>query len=231
MTKIYLAAALAISAAAGSASAEGLFAFDAADGGGHVAGFAGAATPGDAELASNGANLDAGFEAASTYGVTAGYRLPFKYWTYFQPRLELEISATGSDLSDARFNGAPRAVTGEQSTTLFLFNNYNDITWRENQTLVPFLGGGIGVANVDLSLQEGGIPAARIEDDTTALATTFAGGVTWHTSDRIELYGEARYVTIYGAEFDRIEAGNPLARTLEDDLTTATFTLGVRLNF
>lgn len=231
MTKVYLAVAFAFTAVAGSARAEGLFSFDPADGGGYVAGFVGAATPGDAELSGAGANLEAEFDAASTYGVTAGYRLPFKYWTYFQPRLELEISSTEADISDARFNGAPRAIEGEQTTTFFLLNNYNDITWRENQTLVPFLGGGIGVASVDLSLQEAGVPAARIDDDTTVLATTFAGGVTWHTSDRIELYGEARYVTIYGAEFDRLEAGSPLVRALEDDLTTATFTLGVRLNF
>lgn len=235
MIRLSLTAALVGSLLAGSASAQGLFSFDAAEGGAYVSGHVGTASPGDAELSGTGTNLDAEFDSSSTYGIAAGYRLPFKYWTYFQPRLELEISASESDLSDIRLNGARRTGTGEVSTTYFLFNNYNDITWTEGQTLVPFLGGGIGLANIDLSVQEaatpGGAPAAITEDDASALATTFAGGLTWHVSDRFELYGEARYATIYGAEFDRQETGGPAARSLEDDLSASTFTVGARLSF
>lgn len=228
-------AALLGSLLAGSASAQGLFSFDAAEGGAFVSGHVGTASPGDTELSGAGTNLDAEFDSSATYGISAGYRLPFKYWTYFQPRLELEVSASEADLSDLRLNGQPRTGSGEVSTTYFLLNNYNDITWAKDQTLVPFLGGGIGFANIDLSLQEaatpGGAPGARINDDTSALATTFAGGLTWHFSEQFELYGEARYATIYGAEFDRLEAGAAAARPLDDDLSATTFTVGARLNF
>ena len=231
MTKPYIAAALACAVFAGSASAQGLFSFDPAEGGAFVSGYVGSASQGDAELGGAMTRLDAGFDSSAAYGAAAGYRLPFKYWTYFQPRLELEVSTSEADISDLRLNGMAGAATGDVSTTYFLFNNYNDITWSEGQRLVPFVGGGLGLAQVDLKLQESGVPGATIDDDVTAFATTFAGGLTWHASERFELYGEARYTTVYGAEFDRLATGSLAARPLEDDLDAVTFTVGGRIGF
>ncbi len=226
MTKATLAAFTCL-ALAGHAHAQGLFSFDAAEGGAFVSGFVGSSSPGDADLSGANTRLDASFDSAATYGAAVGYRLPFKYWTYFQPRLELEISSTESELSSARLNGLPQTATGDLTTTSFLFNNYNDITWSEGQRIVPFLGGGLGVSQLDLTLSA---PTLTINDDAAAFTTTFAGGVTWHATERFELYGEARYTTIYGAEFERLATGAP-GQSLEDDLTAATFTLGARIGF
>lgn len=234
MIKISLAAS-AFFALAGSASAQGLFALDEAAGGAFVSGFVGSSAPDDADLAGAGARLGAEFDTATTYGGALGYRLPFKYWTYFQPRLELEISSAQSDASGSRLNGIPLAASGELSTTKLLFNNYNDITWSKGQTLVPFVGGGLGVSRFDLSLADtaapGGSSSLAIDDDTTALTTTFAGGLTWHATDRFEVYGEARYVTVYGAEFDGRSAGGSSNQGLEDDLAATKFIVGARLGF
>jgi opacity protein-like surface antigen len=91
------------------------------------------------------------------------------------------------------------------------------------------------VARIDLDLQEvatvGGASTARISDDTTAFATTFAGGLTWHATDRIELYGEARYTTVYGAGFDRSVTGTPGVQSLDDDFNTASLVVGSRIGF
>lgn len=231
MTKPYIAAALACAVFSGSASAQGLFSFDPAEGGAFVSGYVGSASQGDAELSGAMTRLDAEYDSSAAYGVAVGYRLPFKYWTYFQPRLELEVSTSEADVSDVRLNRAARAATGDVSTTYFLFNNYNDITWSKGQRLVPFVGGGLGVAQIDLNLRETGTPGATIDDDVTALATTFAGGLTWHASERFELYGEARYTTVYGAEFDRLTTGSATARPLEDDFDAVSFTVGGRIGF
>ncbi len=229
MTKAALAAITCL-ALAGNAQAQGLFSFDPAEGGAFVSGFAGSSSPGDADLSGAGTRLDAAFDSAAAYGAAAGYRLPFRYWTYFQPRLELEISSTESDVSSARLNGMPRTATGELTRTSFLFNNYNDITWSDGQKIVPFLGGGLGFSQLDLTLSDASAPAFTINDDTTAFTTTFAGGVTWHATERFELYGEARYTTVYGAAFERLATGAP-GQSLEDDLTAAAFTLGARIGF
>jgi opacity protein-like surface antigen len=234
MTKISITAA-AFLALAGSGHAQGLFSFDEAEGGAFVSGFAGSSVPGDADLSGAGTRLEAEFDTSAAFGGAIGYRLPFKYWTYFQPRLELEISSARSDLSGAQLNGITRTSSGELSSTSFLFNNYNDITWSDRQTIVPFLGGGLGFSRLDLSASgaaaTGGASAFAIDDDTTALTTTFAGGLTWHATDRFEVYGEARYTTVYGAEFEQLAAGSSVTQTLEDDLTAATFTVGARIGF
>jgi opacity protein-like surface antigen len=234
MIKISLTAT-AFFVLAGSAGAQGLFALDEAEGGAFVSGFVGSSAPGDADLTGAGTRLGAEFDTSTTYGGAIGYRLPFKYWTYFQPRLELEISSAQSDVSRSRLNDIPLAASGELSATTFLFNNYNDITWSNGQTIVPFVGGGLGVSIVDLSIADaaapGGISALANDDDTTALTTTFAGGLTWHATNRFEIYGEARYVTVYGANFDSISAGSSANQAFEDDLTATTFTVGARLGF
>lgn len=228
-------AATAFFVLAGSAGAQGLFSFDDAEGGLLVSGFVGSYAPGDGGLAGSGVRLEAEFDASVAFGGAVGYRLPFKYWTYFQPRLELEISSAQSDVSRSRLNGIPLTASGELSSTTFLFNNYNDITWSSGQTIVPFIGGGLGVTGAELSLADAATPsgsaAFAIDDDTTALTTTFAGGLTWHATDRFEVYGEARYVTLYGAEFERIAAGGSGTEVLKDDLSAAMFTVGTRIGF
>lgn len=234
MTKISIIAA-AFLALAGSGHAQGLFSFDEAEGGAFVSGFVGSSAPGNADLSGAGTRLAAEFDTSAAYGGAIGYRLPFKYWTYFQPRLELEISSARSDVSEARLNGIARTASGELSATSLLFNNYNDITWSDRQTIVPFVGGGLGFSRLDLSAAgaavPGGVAAFVIDDDSTALTTTFAGGMTWRATDRFEVYGEARYITVYGAEFDQIAAGSSATQALEDDLTAATFTVGARIGF
>jgi len=234
MIKISLAAT-ALVALAGNASAQGLFSFDEADGGLFVSGFVGSSAPGDGDLSGAGTRLEAEFETSAAFGGAVGYRLPFKYWTYFQPRLELEISSAQSDVSGSRLNGNPVLASGELSSTTFLFNNYNDITWLSEQTIVPFLGGGLGFSRLDLSVAgeaaPGGAAAFAFEDDTTALTTTFAGGLTWHAKDQFEIYGEARYTKVYGAEFEQVSVGSFATQAFEDDLTAATFTVGARIGF
>ena len=234
MTKYSLTAAVFF-ALAGGASAQELFSFDEAEGGAYVSGFVGSYDPDDADLFGAGTRLGAEFDTSAAYGGALGYRLPFKYWTYFQPRLELEVSSARSDLSGSRLNAITQTSSGELSSTSFLFNNYNDITWSDRQTIVPFLGGGLGFSRLDLSAAaaptSGGVTSFAIEDDTTALTTTFSGGLTWHASDRFEVYGEARYTTVYGAEFELVAAGSSAAQALEDDLKAATFTVGARIGF
>lgn len=230
-----------------AAQAEGLFDFDPAKGGAYAGAFAGIAFPGEAELDGRLNDLPsrtrAEFDETATFGIFAGYQLPFKYWAYFQPRLEIEISGFESDLGEARIDGAGQTVSGSQSVTFFLLNNYSDIIWREDQRLVPYIGGGIGVASIDVSARTfpAGDPSTvyRISDDTTALTSTFGAGLSYRVpsrrfSDRFEVYSEARYYSIYDVEFSqqRLPAAGPSASGDTDgDLDGVQLLAGLRVRF
>ena len=144
-------AALTTFAFASPASA-GLFDFDPAEGGVYASGFIGLAAPSDADfsgiqapaagvpgVAGAPANIEADLDQDVFYGGAVGVRLPFKYWKYFQPRVEAEISYFQSDVESGNFNGGNQTFSGDQSITFFLLNNVSDITWTDDQKVVPYM--------------------------------------------------------------------------------------------
>ena len=50
-------------------------------------------------------DIDAEIGSDAFYGASVGAKLPFKYWKYFQPRLELEVSYLENDVEGGSFNG------------------------------------------------------------------------------------------------------------------------------
>ena len=228
-----LLSAAALLAATGHASAQGMFSFDPAEGGAYIAGYVGASSFDDGNYAGTGTRLKIDFDTSVVYGGAIGYRLPFKYWTYFQPRLELEVSIAEPDIQGIRLNGAPLDGSGGLEATSVLLNSYNDITWLADQKLVPFIGGGIGFSSLDLNLAGPPLPGAStpvsIKDETTVFTTTFGGGLSWRVNDRYELYGEARYTTMYDADFNSLTAGTTGSQSLSDDPAMASIMFGARV--
>lgn len=233
------------------AQAQGLFSFDPAEGGFIVSGFVGAAFPSDVEYtgiqnpvagvpgaAGADAVIDAEFDTSVTFGGSVGYQLPFKYWSIFHPRLEVEISTFESDVDDGAFNGGGLNFAGDQRVTSYLINNYSDIVWRDDQQIVPFIGGGIGVATVDANIvYQGGAPGApnptfAVEGSDTEFTSTFGGGVSLRTFSQFEIYTEARYTTVYNIEQDRVFVPNGgFSAEVDDDLNHTSVTVGARLRF
>ncbi|MEM9055644.1 MAG: hypothetical protein AAGB16_09995, partial [Pseudomonadota bacterium] len=153
-------------------------------------------------------------------------------------RLELEYSRLESDVSSGGFNGGNQPFTGDTNIDFFLVNNYSDIIWTENQKIVPFIGGGLGVGRVDANILYAGGGAtspnfAAIGDDT-GLAGTIAGGLTFKTNSRWDIYGEARYYQIRDLDLDRRFIGsdqNLFNAKVSDNFDGATFTIGARYKF
>ncbi|MEL7284702.1 MAG: outer membrane beta-barrel protein [Pseudomonadota bacterium] len=241
-----------LSAMAFAASA--LFAANAAaqdDDGFYVAGFIGAAFPGDASLTGtqnpvagapgtigDPARISAEYDSDSTIGVALGYKTPWEFFGLFNTRLELEYSTLDVDVSDGSFNGGNQAFSGDTKIDFFLLNNYSDIIWEDNQTLIPFVGGGLGIANVDANIlyAGGGSPTPNFvaTGEDTGLAGTFAAGLTWLTGTHWEVYGEARYYQIRDLEFDRRFIGNGenlFNAEVADDFDGTSLTIGARYKF
>ena len=221
------------------------------DTGFYVSGFVGAGFAGDAELtgiqnpvagapgtAGAPANINAEFDSDSTLGVALGYKTPWEFFGLFNTRLELEYSTLSSDVSSGSFNSGNQSFSGDMDIDFFLINNYSDIIWDDNQTLIPYVGGGLGVANVDANILYAGGGATEpnfvATGEDTGLAGTVAAGLTWLTGSQWEIYGEGRYYQIRDLEFERRFIGggaNLLNATVEDDFDGTTFTVGARYKF
>lgn len=226
-------------------------AFAEDDHGLYVAGFIGAGFPNDANLRGtqapvagapgtigDPARVQAEFDSDSTLGIALGYKTPWELFGLFNTRLELEYSTLDVDVSDGSFNGGNQSFGGDARIDFFLINNYSDIIWSDDQTLVPYIGGGLGVANVDANILYAGggavDPNFVVTGEDSGLASTFAAGLTWLTGTPWEVYGEARYYQIRDLEFDRrfIGNGNDLFNArVDDNFDGTSLTIGARYKF
>lgn len=170
-----LAAPLMMSA---NASAQGLF--EPAEGGWYASAFVGAGFPDDI------AGID--LETGVFFGGSLGARLPFKSLGFVHTRLEAEVSyiPTGIEDDSLAALGAPAGADADFDVLFITANSYADLIWNENQALVPYIGGGLGIAISD---------ATGFESETDF--TTFqAIGLTLPIN-QLDLYTEGRYFTIY----------------------------------
>jgi len=200
----------------------GLFDFDPAKGGVYASGFIGeAGVPGALGAP---ADIDANIGSDAFYGASLGAKLPFKYWKYFQPRLEVEVSYLENDVEGGSFNGGNQNFEGFQST-LFV-------------KIIPYFGGGIGAGVVDSGIlyapATASAPTFGVIGEDTGLATISALGVTAKMTDKFDIYTEGRYYKIYGVDAERrfIAGGNDgFSAAVDDDPSGFTLTVGTRLHF
>ena len=253
MSRTFKAMILASAMAFGASSTAhaGLFDFDPAKGNVYISGFGGVAIPFDSDfdgdqnpaagvggVAGAAANVEAEFSSDVYFGGAIGARLPFKYWKYFQPRLELEISRYEADVNGGSFNGGDQIFSGEQSATFFLINNSSEFVWRDDQRIVPYFGGGIGLADFDTNIQyfpNNGVataPVFGVQGSDTGFATLSTLGANFKATPQVDIYVEGRYLKTYGIDADRVALpGGGFNASLDDDPDGLTFTGGIRFNF
>jgi len=231
----------------------GIFDLDPAPSGVYVSGFIGGAFPFDADfegtqnpdagvpgVAGADANIEADFDADLFFGGAVGVKLPFKYWKYFQPRLELEVSHFDANVDSGNFNGGDQTFGGSQDITFYLINNNSDWQWADDQKIIPYFGGGIGLAEVDTNIQyfpnngTATTPTFAVQGSETAFATVTNVGLTFKASEEIDVYTEARYYKLYGVDAERrfIAGGaDGFSANVDDNTDGLTLTIGARLNF
>lgn len=248
------AGALAIITTLGLSSTAhaGIFDFDPAEGSFFASGFGGISIPFDADfegtqapadgvpgVAGADANAQASFDNSFYYGGSVGARLPFKYWTYFQPRVELEISRYGdANVNGGAFNGGNQTFSGSQSATFFLITNNSDIIWSEDQRIIPYFGGGLGIADYDATIgyfPNNGVatsPTFEVTNTGSAFTTLSTLGATLKTDSSFDIFVEGRYIKTYGLDAERRFISNDgFSADLDDSPDGLTFTGGIRVNF
>jgi hypothetical protein len=229
----------------------GIFDTDPAEGGVYVSGFVGISLPSELnfegiqapETGSPGAagapaNVRADLDNDVYFGGAVGARLPFKYWKYFQPRLELELSYTDNSVSEGSFNGGTQTFSGDQSVLFGFLNSSSDIIWEDDQKIVPFIGGGLGFADVDSNILYAGggatSPNFGVIGSSSNFVTHSSAGLTFKATQKNDLFLEARYYTIYDVDQERrfiADGADIFNADVDDNVSGFTLTVGTRFNF
>ncbi|MEL7481083.1 MAG: hypothetical protein AAGJ29_05950 [Pseudomonadota bacterium] len=219
----------------------------------YVSAFVGAAFPDDAELdglqdpdvgspgvAGAPANVVANLDTDVFFGGAIGYQAPFQFFGVIHPRAEIEVSYFEADVSGGAFNGGNQVFSGEQGVLFVLLNQYADFKFSDDQLIVPYLGGGLGLGIVDNNIQyfpDNGIataPTFGVVEDDTAFATHTAIGLTFKATERLEVYTEGRYYRIYNVESERrfiADGADIFNAEVDGDIDGFTATAGARFRF
>lgn len=112
---------------------------------------------------------------------------------------------------------------GEITNTALFVNGYYD--FNQAGALQPYLGAGIGFADVSVNYQPSGITV--IDDSETKLAYQVKAGATWRLEGAWEMFGEYAYRAT-----EDVELTNQLfPGTLEIENTQNVFSVGARYRF
>ncbi|MEM7458995.1 MAG: outer membrane beta-barrel protein [Pseudomonadota bacterium] len=112
---------------------------------------------------------------------------------------------------------------GDISTTAIFVNGYYD--FNQAGAIQPYLGAGIGYADVSVTYQPSGISV--IDDSEGKLAYQLKAGATWRLENQWELFGEYAYRATEDVEFDN----QLFPGTLEIENTQNVFSIGARYTF
>ncbi len=186
------------------------------------------------------ASVAVGFEDDFVGTAAIGYRIPTKVFGVFQPSVEIEYSRSEPGVEEGAFNGGNQTFGGDFEVNTFSINYQSDIRWSDKQTIIPFLGGGIGIADVEANatyFPNNGIataPTFAVRDSDTALSLQSNAGVTFVINENFDLNTRVRYQRISGLDLDRrfIAAGNDAFNArLNGDYETVSLLAGVRYRF
>lgn len=242
------------------AMAQGLFGSEPAESSFYVSGFIGAGFVGDSSfsgtqnpdpaipaavggsVAGAVAEVDLDFDTDIYFGGALGYQLPFQFFGLFHPRIELEVSYLEADIDSGSFNGGNQVFSGTQENLFIFLNNFTDIKWREDQNVVPYFGGGLGVGIIDTNAfyfppaaAFAPQPAFAVQGEDTGFATHTTIGATVFISDQLEVFGEGRYLQTYGIDAERRFLGGGTTDLFNADVSDRPdgFTLsgGIRFRF
>ncbi len=112
---------------------------------------------------------------------------------------------------------------GDISSTAIFANAYYD--FNRTGSFQPYVGAGIGFADIDVSYKPSGIGV--IDDGETKFAYQLKAGATYRLNDTFELYGEYAYRAT-----EDIETNNDLfPGTLEIENQQNIFSVGARYRF
>jgi opacity protein-like surface antigen len=217
MKQAPLAAAVAIAALAGGAGMASAQAFSLGEV--YVKGFGGATWPSnfDSTLREDGEQI-----ALPSFDHDTGYTLGAAVGAAFTPNISMEIEYAyrSADFTVRDRDEGDRA-NGDTSANAFMFNAFYAFdVMGATGAFQPYLGGGIGGANVQMSA------GGQDFDADTLLAYQLIGGVGYELNPNVSLYAEGRWFQTESGKFD-----GPDGESFNGEFETFDLLVGVRYVF
>ena len=220
MKQTPLAAAVAIAALAGGAGMASAQAFSLGEI--YVKGFGGATWPSsfDATLREDGARI-----ARPSFVYDTGYTLGAAVGAAFTPNISMEIEyayrSADVSITDRDDDDESARANGDTSANAFMFNAlYVFDGMGATGAVQPYLGGGIGAANVETSA------GGQDFDAETLLAYQLIGGVGYELNPNVTLYAEGRWFQTESGKFD-----GPGSERFDGEFETFDLLVGIRYVF
>ena len=160
----------------------------------------GAVFPAHTHIASSSSNYIAEFKTGFIVGVAVGASLTESL------RGEVELSYLSSDVKQVTEGDSEADDTGNSLAGTFLLANlWYDMSWAG---FTPYLGGGIGMAlmDVDIILDDAG--DEHIDDQSLALAAQIGAGVRFAVTDTLTIDAGYRFKSALGVATDGAEDGS-----------------------
>ncbi len=184
----------------------------------------GASLLGDTNYDALGGNVDNSYDTSYFFGGMVGYDFNGSGPGF---RAEAELAYLQADIDTQRlggktFNGA--GATGDTSVLAGFASLYYDLPFSSGIT--PFVGAGIGLANVDL--EDHGVKGAGtfMEDSANAFAWHLTAGADIAMTDQASLELGYRYLAVEGVDLISVDGtGNTV------DLNSHLLFAGVKYRF
>jgi opacity protein-like surface antigen len=163
-----------------------------------------------------------------------GYNLGAAFgYDFGMARLEVELAYREADVDSIRVDFINSKGDGDFSATSLMLNGYWDL--ETGSPIVPYFGGGIGIANVSankVKFFDEGIRTRYVDDDDTVFAYQLAAGIAFALNPAMALDLGYRYFGTSDPEFDadvQLVGNNP--RGFETEFNSHNVNLGLRMNF
>ncbi len=164
-----------------------------------------------------GATFDTEFDTGYNVGAAVGY-------DFGMGRLEGEIAYRQNDFDKVDVLGIDLGADGDTSALSFMVNAYWDI--ETGSPVTPYLGGGIGMANVSINDFQVDFFGDVADDDDTVFAYQLAAGVGFEVAPSLVLDLGYRYFATEDPEFE-----DDFGDKFDSEYATHNASVGLRMNF
>ncbi len=162
------------------------------------------------------------------YGLAGG--IGYDYGTFggrFGARVEFELSYRENEVDVHTANtvsGPLPGSNGDPSTLAIMVNTFLD--YPTQTAFTPYLGVGLGMANVHYTRYSSNLTGDVLDDDDDAFAYQFLAGTSYQLTEQIDLTADYRYF-----EVDKVEITTEAGLSTKSDFQTHNLFVGMRYRF
>lgn len=139
-------------------------------------------------------------------------------------RASLKRLTMVDDGGDGSLNGAAADASGKTKASSVMINGFYDL--HLDHGITPYLGGGVGLARVDVSARQDAEGVPSVDDADTGFAWQIAAGIGFRVVDNTSLFADYRYFQTTNSSHD-----NSDGIRFRSTFKSHNLSVGVRFSF